>query len=157
MKWRKRSSTDQEDEALLTAEPISRKRMDLLWLDPPRLRMIEQGLAEHGAVSVVLGDSTSQREHEITAEDIDFAKGVEQIVDKAHAAGERGDYEEAVRWYTEALRQAPGCDLFLMSIGDGYASLGQVGRGLRFLKRAAEISPGNQRIADNLAQARAMS
>lgn len=147
------AATD-EDAAFLQAEPISRKRMDLLWLDPPRLAQLGQALAQRTVVSIVLGDASGQREHEITQNDLHWAKQVEQIVDKAFAAGQRGNYVESIQYYKKALELAPGCDLFLMSIGAGYAQLGQKAKAIRYLERAAQISPGNSRIRDNLNSAR---
>jgi hypothetical protein len=41
-----------------------------------------------------------------------------------------------------------------MSIGVGYVELGEKAKGIRYLERAAQISPGNTRIKDNLAKAR---
>lgn len=149
-----------EDAAFLQAEPISRKRMDLLWLDPPRLAQlrhpIAQAAAHHKVATVTLGDSSNLRTHEITQEDFDWAKQVEQVVDKAFALGQRGKYRESIQHYEKALELAPGCDLFLMSVGIGYAQLGQKAKGLRYLERAAQISPGNARIRDNLDKVRRM-
>jgi tetratricopeptide (TPR) repeat protein len=149
------AATD-EDAALLQAEPIPRRRMDLLWLDPPRLAQLGQALAQHKVISIVLGDSSNQREHEITNDDLEWAKQIEKIVDKAFAAGQRGNYQESIQYYKKALDLAPGCDLFLMSVGASYAHLGQKAKAVQYLDRAAHISPGNARIRDNLAQARCM-
>jgi len=149
-----------EDAAFLQAEPISRKRMDLLWLDPPRLGQLQhpitQAAAHHKVATVTLGDSSNLRTHEITQEDFEWAKRVEQIVDKAFALGQCGKYRESIQQYKIALELAPGCDLFLMSIGVGYANLGQKAKGLRYLERAAQISPGNTRIRDSLDKVRHM-
>jgi len=149
-----------EDAAFLQAGPISRKRMDLLWLDPPRLAQLQhpiaQAAAHHKVATVTLGDSSNLRTHEITQEDFEWAKQVEQIVDKAFTLGQRGDYRNSIQQYKRALELAPGCDLFLMSIGVGYANLGQKAKGLRYLERAAQISPGNARIRDNLDKVRRM-
>jgi tetratricopeptide (TPR) repeat protein len=152
------TETEGEDAVFLRATPIARKRMNLLWLDPPRLAQLERPLAQHRVITIVLGDSPAQqREHEITQEDFQWAKQVESIVDMGHAAGQGGDYGEAIRHYREALRMAPGCDLFLMSIGVCYAQLGDHARGLRYLERAAEISPDSDRIRDNLEAVRGMA
>lgn len=148
------SVANDEDNLFLQAEPISRKRMDLLWLDPPRLSPLIGPLKEHNSISITLGDKTELREHEITLDDYQYAKQVETIVDKAFNAAERKDYKEAIKWYKEALKIAPGCDLFLMSIGVGYTQLGNKKRGISYLERAASISPGNTRIKDNLKNAR---
>jgi tetratricopeptide (TPR) repeat protein len=130
--------------------------MDLLWLDPPRLAQLEPPLIQHGVVSVVIGDNSNLREHEITVDDFQWVKNVERVVDEAFSAGQRGNHEESIRHYKNALELAPGCDLFLMSVGASYAHLGQKARAIRYLERAAQISPGNTRIRDNLANARRM-
>jgi tetratricopeptide (TPR) repeat protein len=148
--------TTDEDTIFLQAEPNSRKRMDLLWLDPPHLKQLEQPLAQHKVITVTMGDSTNLRDHDITQEDFDWAKQVERIVDKAYAAGQRGNYSKSIRYYKEALQMAPGCDLFLMSIGTCYAQLGQKAKAVQYLSRAAQISPGNARIRDNLTKIQRM-
>jgi len=146
-----------EDAAFLQAEPISRKRMDLLWLDPPRLAQLEQPLAQHKVITVTMGSTSSNvQDYEITQEDFEWAKQIERIVNKAYSAGQRGNFNESIRYYKEVLHLAPGCDLFLMSIGVCYAQVGQKAKGLRYLERATKISPGNTRIRDNLDKARRM-
>ena len=147
-----------EDAAFLQAEPISRKRMDLLWLDPPRLAQLQHPIAHaaahHEVATVTLGDSSNLRTHAITQEDFEWAKQVELTVDKAFALGQRKQYRESIQQYKIALELAPGCDLFLMSIGVGYANLGQKAKAVLYLERAAQVSPGNSRIRDNLNNAR---
>jgi hypothetical protein len=138
------------DAAFLTAEPISRKRMDLLWLDPPHLAHVGQLLAQQQVITITMGAGSAVQDHEITREDFEWAKRIERIVDKAYSAGQDGRFPDGIRLYKEALRQAPGCDLFLMSIGVGRAQIGEKARGIRFLERAVQISPGNMRIRKNL-------
>lgn len=145
------SAISDEDTTFLKAEPISRKRMDLLWLDPPHLAQLEQPLTQHKVITVNMGSTDSNvRDYEITQEDFKWAKQIERIVGKAYSAGQHENYNESIRYYKEALLLAPGCDLFLMSIGVGYAQIGQKAKGLRYLKRAAKISPDNTRIRENL-------
>jgi len=153
---RKGDAAPDEDALLLKAEPISRKRMDLLWLDPQKLQQMGQVIAEDGFVTVVWGESPHQREHRVTQEDYDWAKGIESVVDEAYAANQRGDFAATVRLYKKALELAPGCDLFLMSVGSAYAHLGQKAKALRYLERAAKISPVNKRIRSNLENVRRM-
>lgn len=150
------SSSLEEDSTFLQAEPISRKRMDLLWLDPPRLAQLETPLIQYKVITVTMGDSSNLRDHEFTMEDFQWAKQVEQIVNKAFTAGQRGKYREAIQHYQNALKLAPGCDLFLMSIGVSYAQLGQKERAVQYLQRANQISPTNMRIVDNLKKAQTM-
>jgi len=95
-------------------------------------------------------------DYEISQEDYDWAKGIEKVVDEAFAAGQRNDYKRAIQYYKRALDLAPGCDLFLMSIGSSYAQLGQKSIALKYLERAAQISPGNTRIKNNLNNVRRM-
>jgi len=143
-----------EDAVLLGAEPISRKRMDLLWMDPPHLAQVGAALVRNETVRVQMGFGSSVREHDIVREDYSWAKEIETIVDRAFDAGQRGDHLRSIEAYKEALRMAPGCDLFLMSVGTNYALLGQKAKAIAFLERAAAISPGNDRIRENLERAR---
>jgi tetratricopeptide (TPR) repeat protein len=85
-----------------------------------------------------------------TPEDVDWAKKVNVYALKAEKASRAGKRQEAIALYKDALRLAPGCDLFLMSIGCCYANMGEVARGLQYLERAHEISPGQERITRNL-------
>ncbi|MDR1169556.1 MAG: hypothetical protein LBK97_01815 [Prevotellaceae bacterium] len=154
---KKENTVADEDAVYLQAVPITRKRMDLLWLDPPRLAQVQQLVAQHGgAVTVRMGDNSELRDHEITQEDITWAKQIEPVVDRAFAAVRNNDHRGSIRYYKRALELAPGCDLFLMSIGSGYAFLGQKKKALAYLERAAAISPGNSRIRNNLNEVRRM-
>jgi tetratricopeptide (TPR) repeat protein len=144
------NSAEDADTAFLRAEPISRKRMDLLWLDPPRLAQLQQPIAQYHVITVTMGDSSNLRDHEISQDDFNWAKTIEQVVDKAYSAGQRGNYIESIQQYKKALELAPGCDLFLMSIGASYAKLGQKGKAVQYLERAVQISPGKSRIRENL-------
>ena len=151
------SDISDEDDAFLQAEPISRKRIDLLWLDLPRLTQLEQPLAKHKVITVTMGSTSSNvQDYEIMQEDIEWAKKIEQIVNKAFVLGQRGNYSGSIQHYKKALQLAPGCDLFLMSIGTSYSQLGQKGKAIRYLERAAQISTGNTRIRENLDKARSM-
>lgn len=144
-----------DDDVFLQMEPIFRKRMDLLWLDPPRLSQLEKLLTQNKVISITLEDGFGkERTHEITQEDFLWAKKIEKIVDKAFSAGQNGDFRESIKHYKKALHHAPGCDLFLMSIGVAYFQLGEKSKGIKYLERAAEISPGNNRIRENLDHAR---
>lgn len=138
------------EDQLLAANPIARNRMSLLWLEPNQLVTIEKELGGGQQATVVLGEEPNTREYTITREDLALARRVEPIIDKAYAAAQSGKYEDAIKYYQDALLHAPGCDLFLMSIGSLYARVGQKERGIEYLKRAAQISPDNQRIKNNL-------
>ena len=91
----------------------------------------------------------------VTKEDIDFAMELTPIVEKANAAAQLNNHSEAIKLYHEALKRAPGCDMYLMSIGCAYANMGELQKGLVYLERAAEISPRNERINRNLSGIRA--
>lgn len=147
------SSEAPTDEELLSAKPISRARMDLIWADPPRLKQLAATVKAGGGKATLTfydAEDNDKRIHEITGEDIRWAQNIEKVVDLAYAAGQEGRFQESMKYYKQALVLAPGGDLFLMSIGTCYVQLGDKAQGLRFLKRAAQISPSNGRIRRNL-------
>ena len=132
----------------LSAKPIARNRMDLLWLDPQTFEL----LAITGGANILTDDGAGGAHPlQCTPEDIKWAKEVAAYAEEAHKAGQRGDHTAAIRHYREALKLAPGCDNYLMSIGCCYGNMGNKKIGLKYLERAAEISPGNERIRKNLA------
>jgi len=131
---------DKEGDDELKAEPISKERMLLLWLDP-------EILAENTAIV----DPFSELENFIlTAQELEWVRQVDKFAKKASVACQNGNYEEGIHFYLEALKFAPGCDLYLMSIGCCYANMGQPEKGLAYLERAHEISPQKERITKNL-------
>jgi len=146
----KKQTNEEDDVSFLNAEPISRKQMDLLWLDPPHLKQLTELVAKHNVVTVTLGDSTHLRDHDIIREDCEWAKKIEAIIDKAYSSSQNGNHKLSIKYYKEALNLAPGCDLFLMSIGAGYAKLKQKDKAVQYLEKAAQISPDNARILENL-------
>lgn len=139
-----------------SAEPISQGRMVLLWMDPSGLRVLKASIGKEHVTSVVPDDRGGLRELQATVEDVEWAEQINRIAEKASSASNRGDYTEAIRLYREALKLAPGCDLYLMSIGCCYANIGEPRQGLKYLERAAQISPSNARIKSNLAALRNM-
>ncbi len=148
---------DVTDEALLSATPIPRAKMELIWLDPQKLKQLATVVQEGGGKAVTtFYDSADgdRREYEISENDIRWAKKIEKVVDSAFSAGQQRRFEESLKYYKRALLMAPGGDLFLMSIGVCYVQMGEKERGLRFLERAAKISPINGRIRKNLRIAR---
>jgi tetratricopeptide (TPR) repeat protein len=157
----------------LQAAPVSRARMDLLWLDPETLSLLKaatesrttryllvinkyilriRGLGVAGGLyeSVLTGVIRGK----IKSDDLKWALKVDEIAAEAEAASKAGDYGTAIDYYRTALRSAPGCDLYLMSIGSCYGLLGKNELAVRYLGRAAQINPTNPRIAQNLAAAR---
>lgn len=141
---------DDSDELVLQATPISKKRMDLLWLGPSDLDRMEEALRQRESVTVTLGDASELRDHDYTIEDVTWARKIAPFVGRGFAAGERKEHEKAIKEFKSALKLAPGCDLFLMNIGVSCAYLGKKDLALRYLERAVKISPGNKRIRDNL-------
>jgi hypothetical protein len=106
------STGTDEDDAFLQAEPISRKRMDLLWLDPPRLAQLQQPLAQR------LADSAHPAREQLEQ----VVKIVDQYV-QVELVGERtatkisapvGEMERAVSVLDEAIAICPDdMDLFV--------------------------------------------
>ncbi len=146
------------DTELLTATPIPGARMELIWLDPPKLEDLAIKVkAAGGKMTVEYYDSADnhRRDYETTLADIVWAKEVEKIIDLGWAAVQANQLYEAIKYYKQALVLAPGGDFFLMSIGVAYVQLGEKERGIRFLERAAQISPKIGRIRRNLESARA--
>jgi tetratricopeptide (TPR) repeat protein len=141
-------------EADLRAQPISTDRMKLLWFDPAVLGLLAPNSS--GNETGVFTVGATVHEMKPSAGDIEWAKKVNVFAVRAAEASKRDDYAEAIKWYRQALDLAPGCDLYLMSIGCCYASSGQVKTGLRYLQRAHEINPSNQRIQRNLDGVRSM-
>ena len=133
----------------LTAEPIPRERMDLLWLNPDEFDVV--GLAVEGKHEVVIGpEKGGPRRLTVTTEDLAWARRVDRVAAKAVQASSSGDYAVAIRFYRQALRLAPGADIYLMSIGSCYANMRKTRDALAYLERAHEISPQNERIHRNL-------
>lgn len=141
-----------KDSALLKAVPISRKRMDLLWLHPLSLSRMMEWVSQHDA-PVIVGDGFDERIHEVSYNDLLWAKQIEPVIDKASAAYQSGDYKQAIAYYKKALEFAPGCDVYLMNIGTTYARLRNRRKAVKYLKRAATISPESFRIRDELREA----
>jgi tetratricopeptide (TPR) repeat protein len=145
------------DAELLNATPIPKARMELIWLDPPKLEDLAKKVKKSGGALIAEyydAADNDRREYETTSDDIVWAKKVEKIIDKAWAAAQAGQLDEAIKYYKQALVLAPGGDFFLMSIGVAYVQLGEKERGIRFLERAVQISPKNGRIRRNLDRAR---
>ncbi len=133
----------------LTVDPISRERMDMLWMDAEELEVLQ--IAVEGKHEVFIGpEKGGPRKLTVTREDVEWAKSVDQIAAKAAEASSRHDFITAIKYYKEALKLAPGADIYLMSIGSLYANMQQLQEALLYLNRAHEISPNNQRVSKNL-------
>jgi hypothetical protein len=151
----------------VSSAPLQRKYMNLLWVGPTQLELFKAmvkggyqkvsiaGAGANPQVAELLGTIARQvGEGDITAEDIDWALAVDAIAGEAESAFHNGDVLDALEKYRDALRYAPGCDVYLMSMGSCYAELGALREAVRYFERAAQISPQNAQIARNLAGAR---
>ena len=154
----------------LSAAPLGRQRMNLLWVGPAQLELLEalaKGAYRNVAVETLAADEPTPAADlfkvlarqvsagEVTAGDIAWAIRVDAVAGEAEEAFKRGDVLEAIERYRDALQDAPGCDVYLMSMGTCYAELGALRDAVRYYERAAQISPRNAQIARNLAGARA--
>jgi Flp pilus assembly protein TadD len=154
----------------LSAAALSRQRMNLLWVGPLQLELLEtmaKGVHQNVVVETLAADEPTPAADlfkaiaqqisagQVTAQDIAWAIRVDAIADEAEAAFKRGDVLEAIERYRDALQDAPGCDVYLMSMGTCYAELGALRDAVCYYERAAQISPRNAQIARNLAGARA--
>jgi hypothetical protein len=153
----------------LSPAPLPRKRMNLLWVGPMQLDLFKtmtKGVYQNVKVANLASDepipaadlfATIMRQisdGQVTAEDIDWAVKVDAIAGEAESAFQRGDVLDAIEKYRDALQDAPGCDVYLMSMGTCYAELGALRDAVRYYERAAQISPQNAQIARNLAGAK---
>ena len=143
-----------KDETLLQAVPISRKQMDLLWLHPLSLSRIMEWTLQHDVVPLTTGDGFVLRKHEVTYDDLVWAKQMEPVVNKAIAAYYSGNYKLSIAYYKKALELAPGCDFYFMNIGNAYARLRKKKKAVKYLERAANLNPDSFRIRDELRDAR---
>jgi tetratricopeptide (TPR) repeat protein len=151
----------------VTATPLPRAKLDLLWIGPALLTVLGSfaDLPEGIAPTVVGLDDDMHRIVEntvreiealrITPADIAWAVGVDGIAGEAERKANDDDLLGAIGEFRRALRQAPGCDNYMMSMATCYANLGLAPEALRYLERARQINPGNARIARNLAELRA--
>ncbi len=149
----------------LTEAPVSRARMDLLWLDPSQLEALREALRQGLEVGFPPASEFEENRPlfdrlqrsfdngELGVADLDWALEVDAIALDAHLLSNERPLV-AIKTYREALRSAPGCDLYLMSMGVLFAQLGLPEAGLRYLQRSAELNPTNQRILRNLAAVR---
>lgn len=147
----------------LSAEPLQRWKLDLLWVGPAVLHhlrtlatMAEQGEAAYQTIGEGEEEARVGRlaelvvSRQITVADIDWAIGVDSIAGEAERLAGDEDRFGAINHYRAALRQAPGCDVYLLSIGVCLFHLGAAGDALKYLQRAREIDPANLRIRRNL-------
>ncbi len=146
------ASDDLIIEEELAAQPIFKTQMNLLWIDPSALDVLEKSISSgQGDSHMVPNGEGGLRELKVTLEDIAWAKQVNALAGKAAVASQRGDYPEAISLYRQALKLAPGCDQWLNSIGSCYALMGEPQKGLRYINRALAVSSQPRRIEKNLA------
>ena len=85
----------------LAESPISRERMDLLWINPDELDLLEIALKTRTSVPVMLGpEKGGPKTISGTKKDIEWAKSIDRISARASAAYSRGDYNNARAYYT---------------------------------------------------------
>jgi tetratricopeptide (TPR) repeat protein len=146
-------SLSEEEEAELREEPITGELRDLIWLGDDSLAVIMKQLqAGTSPETIAIPDANGIVTHLLQSkmETIEWVRGINRVAAKAVGAGDRRNAADAIKFFRESLKLAPGCDLFLMSLGVCYAASGQRKKGIAYLRRAAEISPHNARIKKNL-------
>jgi len=136
------------DESCLRAAPLDPARKSLLWMDPATLGLLSSNTL------TIMQQGNRFIEVAYSEADVEWARKVNAQAVPAQEAANRDRYADAIELYRAALKLAPGCDLYLMSIGCCYANVGDLSRGLRYVERAAEISPNEERILQNLAGVR---
>jgi len=154
----------------LSCAPLPRNLINLLWVGPEQLEILKSvAKGTYSNIKVVdLGSDDSNpgadilktiarqiSEGQVSADDLNWALRVDAIAGEAESAFRSGDVLAAIERYRDALQEAPGCDVYLMSMGTCYAELGALRDAVRYFERAAQVSPQNARIARNLAGARA--
>lgn len=150
----------------LSAAPISRARMDLLWLAPHIMQAFHQTLRAGQQISIMNRTGAQEddllygrinehfRRGEVGAADLEWAMRVDAIAEQAQMLGEGERPLDGIAKWREALAEAPGCDLYLMSMGAMFGALGMHAIAVRYLERAVQLNPQSPRIARNLAAAR---
>lgn len=111
--------TTSDDEPYLHAAPLDSLRRRLLWMDPPTLGLLTNS-------HTVVHEGNQLVEVRFTVQDIEWARRVNEYAVKAEQAGQADQHQRAIDLYKNALRVAPGCDLYLMSIGCCYANIGDL-------------------------------
>jgi hypothetical protein len=159
---------DAEIETDLTAEPLPRWKLDLLWVGPDTLRGYRALAAapnranisamaasedEDGRRTVMLAKMVGAGT--ITAADLDWAMSVDAVAGEAEDLARADDLLGAIRTFRDGLRRAPGADVYLMSMASCFVRLGARDVALRYLERAHAVNPENARIKRNLDGARA--
>ena len=139
----------------LLAEPVSETRRMLLWMGPEQLAMLKQAADIQGQVDVATPDGGASVVS-VSKADLDWAIRVDKLAEPPSLASQRRQYREAVNHYLSALTEAPGADIYLMSVGSCFAMLHDKQNALRFLRRAHEINPRNQQITGNLKKCQMM-
>ena len=135
--------------AYVSVDPVSQARRTLLWMGPEELSVLKQVADIQGHVDVATPDSGASTQS-VSKADIDWAIRVDKLAARASSASQRRQYGDAINSYLAALDEAPGADIYLMSVGSCLAMLRDKQNAIRFLRRAHEINPQNQQIAENL-------
>lgn len=132
-----------EEQRDLSAAPLSSSLRQLLWMDPKVIKLCANS-------QTLVQDGNRLLQIQYSQADVDWAEQVNVYAIKAEQASSANAIPEAIALYRKALQLAPGCDLYLMSIGCCYANMGDLRTGVKYLERAAEISPSQERIRRNL-------
>lgn len=143
-----------EDRVYLEAPSLEPKRAALLQLDAARLKALAGALPASGSHTFTLDSEGRPLTFSFARGDLEWAARVAEVLDQADALGNQKRFKEAIGAYKEGLRSAPGFPILLMSLGVCYFRIGDRKKGLRYLERAAELSPRDPRIRKNLDAAR---
>jgi hypothetical protein len=150
----------------LGAAPISRARMDLLWLAPHVMQAFAQTLRGGRRIEVTADTGSTDddllyarinehfRRGEIGAADLEWAMRADALAEQAQILCQQDLLTEGLGKWREALALAPCCDLYLMSVGALFGNLGMHSIAVRYLERAVQLNPQSPRIARNLQAAR---
>ena len=81
-----------------------------------------------------------------TEEDYLWAENVMKLALKAREIAKSERYAESLPIQMEALRMAPGHDLFLLNLAVSYAKLGQLPITIKILEKAKQLYPDSKKV-----------
>ncbi len=106
--------------------------------------------AKSGRAKVHEIDTGTEYVQKMTDDDIKEAIELARLQRKATAATEAGNHRGAIRIYEQICAKAPFDSISMMSIGIHYAHLGDGPKAVRYLEKALQSDPNNQRVRRNL-------